>query len=344
MPMPWTLRDGRSVSARDLTRVAATRAANAVTFLVGRNDASIACYSEQFAYGHREVILDAAGYDRSCLILGRIPHGGWTRAETIPQEKWRDPALREMPQWMWNEAWVRSARQNGARKVVAIGAPWLYLLRLRGRPTIWEPNATRCVHPPLAPRTLVLPVHSCEDNVIGFASASARLANMFDPTRTTVCLAWQDFLSRRTREQFAMHGFRLECAGYRGTGHTPGSTSGDRTVFLSNVLELIDDHDLVVSDAVTTGLIYAASIGKSVQVIRDLSSEDGHRENNCDREHGPDCAEGCLFEEHPWMEEPGSTPFDHRDELADALGWHSMRSQTDLHRMLLVRPGRVAVY
>ncbi|MDP4013850.1 MAG: hypothetical protein U0990_02515 [Candidatus Nanopelagicales bacterium] len=319
-------------------------AVRAATYLFGQGDARIDCYSEQFAYGHRELILQAAGYDMSCLILGRIPHGGWTRAETIPQRKVLDPIARELPQWMWNEAWVQSARAAGARKVIAIGAPWLYLLRMRNRSTIWETGSVQANNSLAGSgRTLLFPVHSCEDDVITFASMPRKVADLFDPSRTTVCLAWQDFLCRETRLGFESHGFAVECAGYRGTSHAPGSTAGDRTRVLPNVLALIEAHDLVIADAVSTALIYAASLGKLVQVIPGLSFDEGHRETDCDREHGQECAGGCLYQEHPWMQKPGADPHDHRAELADALGWPSLRTRQDLQRLVRVRPGMIAI-
>lgn len=328
-----------------LSMVGAGKAAN---FLFGGDEAAWRVYSESFAYGHREIILDAAGLDHSSLILGRIPHGGWAHPELSNPAPILDPIGREMPQYMWNEPQAAAATRSGAKKAVSIGAPWLYLLQQRRRATVWD-LATRNsggsdLTGPIRGRILVFPHHSTESDIVEFDSMPARMSHSLDPSRTTVCLAWQDFLCRSTRDSFSEAGFSVTCAGYRGVGESAGSTAGDRVDFLPNLLEFFDAHDLIVSDAVSTALIYAASLGKRVRVMSELGSGSRHQYWTCESIHGPRCPGDngeCTRSEYAWMKRADADARDHLEQLANALGPESLRSQSDLRAILKVRKNGV---
>jgi len=312
----------------------------AVMYLAGGEEYLARSLSEQFNYGHREIVLDAAGLDSSCLLLGRIPHGGWVSPATVgPIRPFLNQIAREVPQWMWNEPWAASATANGATKAVAIGAPWLYYLRKRDVPTIWSRDAQ--LRPgsrvdSATKRTLVVPVHSWEGGQLDFSSIPNKLKEIFDPKATTVCLSWQDFLTRRVRSAFLDAGFAVECTGHRGTTWVPGSEVADRTRVLPNLLDLITSHDQVVSDDVCTALVYAASTGKHVHVIPELESPP-----LIGNHHDGSPAFRFRETDHTWMLDPNSDPYDHRDELAASLGPDCLRTQEDLQRILRYRPNCV---
>ena len=84
--------------------------------------------SENEVYGNRKILCDYASVPSGSRILGRLQHG-WVadnEYETLIRNSLVDS-------YVWTKLSEKYLRDNGIRNVHAIGAPWLYMLRLLSR-------------------------------------------------------------------------------------------------------------------------------------------------------------------------------------------------------------------
>jgi len=297
---------------------------------------------EQFAYGHVDILREYVSAKGDRFLAGLLPHAGW-RAPTdaSPGGPFRSPTGRQLPIWAWNSSWRDFYRSRGANHVEAIGAPWIYLLALEGVPPVWE-WPTRTGHrgqaspAHLSGRSLYVPIHSWERDVLDLESRVDRLVGPLPPETTVVLLGWGDFLTRGTRRAYERAGYQVECNGWRGGTIAPQSPIGDRALFLRNLLHLFQKVDEVVSEDMCTALLYASSIGKNVRAlpeVREISEATMCRNWSDYRvwragEHRP------VTAEYSWIEESAPDPFAHREQIRLALGGDCMRSSLELDQIL----------
>jgi len=298
---------------------------------------------EQYAYGHVDILKSYVGAGANEFLAGRLAHDEWGMPikESVGGA-FRGPSGTELPTWTWNSSWREWHIARGARKVFAIGAPWLYLLRSVGVKAVWENHSSAAGllrSPSLDPReVLYVPLHSWERETLDLHSRAAQLSDVLDPASTTVLLGWGDYLSRQTRQAYESIGFRVDCNGYRGGAVAPESAIGDRPVFLRNLLDLLLSSRLVVSEDVCTALMYAASIGSRVQVMPELteiastSGLDFQSRLRTEEEFARHLAE--VNQRYAWMYDPSSDPHDYRADVCAALGGDALLGPEDLSRIL----------
>jgi hypothetical protein len=149
------------------------------------------------------------------------------------------PAL--VPKFVWGDRDLRGAGAAGVRRVTAIGAPFLYLLKLRPR-----------VAPPGRRRLLVFPYHSDPSVTVKTAGDEyARYLAGLAYDEVTVCLHPFDFAIPERRRPFAEQGFSV----------TKVAAPFDPR-FLDRLLDLIESHSAVTANRVSTALFYAAATGR----------------------------------------------------------------------------------
>ena len=83
--------------------------------------------AENRAYGHAQTLSEYAGYPRARWVPGALQHG-WNPFDGIGIY---DGTWRPLPKFVWSEENVRRGIKHGGRGYRAIGAPWLYLLRMQ---------------------------------------------------------------------------------------------------------------------------------------------------------------------------------------------------------------------
>ena len=84
-------------------------------------------FSVQFAYGHREILLNYAAIDQSAILTGILQHGMTHNLEILDAITPRLLNGRRSPFWVFNMNDEKNLRENGNKNVKAIGAPWIYL-------------------------------------------------------------------------------------------------------------------------------------------------------------------------------------------------------------------------
>lgn len=197
--------------------------------------------SQNHYYGHSSALARYAGLDRPRHLPGLLQHG-WTAASPL------DTHFRDFPDvgrpggranrslFVWSHesrSWDPAA---GDRRSVAIGAPWHYLC---------------AVHPPrTGAGTVILPMHGISTQpLVGDHAALARAwAETEGPS--TVCLYHVEARDAAIVAAYSAAGHRLV-------------TLGERTdpAFLGRLHTLISGASRVVSNRLSTPVVYAASIG-----------------------------------------------------------------------------------
>ncbi len=285
-------------------------------------------FREQYAYGHREILCRVAGLPPDAVLLGRVQHG-WDPFETEPARRFRPPLRAESWQWLWTNEAVQRASARGVRKVHAIGAPWLYLLQEYGEPKS-DP----------AGGLLAMPGHYNElSSVTRHAQFATTIRELGWDGDVTVALHGLDFMTRDIRDIYHRWGWHIESAGWpiiAGPPQRPSSTLGDRTQYLTNLLDFMTRSRTLVTDAMGTHVLYAGSVGMTV-LLRpgDLPSKGV-------RPAGGDTALlSSLQDERAWQDlhlgrfYRGEIPRPVLDGLvARFLGVDARRSRTELAQVL----------
>lgn len=214
-------------------------------------------------YGHSGALARYVGLRGPRHIRGLVQHG-WT-AESPLETHFRDfPDIgarggrdnRSLFVWSHSSrAWTPGA----ARTTVPIGAPWVYLCESM------EP-------PPPGSGTVILPVHGIPTQRLH--GDHARVAKDWADTEgpSTVCLYHVEAGDPRV------------VAAYRDAGHSLVML-GARTdpAFLSRLYRLLTGANRVVSNRLSTPVIYAAALGIEVAVHGDPMVLEGEQQGAHDR-------------------------------------------------------------
>ncbi len=230
----------------------------------GDNSLLMNMYPEQFAYGHREILLDECELDYSAQLIGNLQHG-----IEINSFDFRSPKYlfgKTAKTWVFSRDLEIESRKQGFKNVYAIGAPWLYLARRNTSKLIFTGNMTK--------RVLVMPGHS-QTNFYDRSSKDLMIkrAKLFRDAvgnlQSTLCLHPIDFLNADTRNSFAEQGFEVVCLGISNS-IPPWSPAANRMKFLDNLFYLMSTHTHYVTDDVGTSLFYALNMGLEVAVFPEI--------------------------------------------------------------------------
>jgi hypothetical protein len=218
-------------------------------------------YREQFDYGHREILLEYAGLPSSTVLRGRIQHG-WDPFLSEPVRRYRPAIIREGAQWVWAQSAVERAQPLGLKRVVAVGAPWLYLLQADIGPPATQSRAG----------VLAVPGHYNEASTPAYhASFLGTARKAFpDAARIVFLLHGFDFMRSEIRSVYSRAGAIVDCAGWPAGVSLPRSPSadvGDRTRFLANIARLMSTSELVATDSIGTHILYASSLDLPVWLL-----------------------------------------------------------------------------
>lgn len=227
-------------------------------------------FSEQFRFGHREVLVLYAGVSPYLAIRGSIEHG-WSPfgpSVGIPRIG-RGRYL--------NLAWSSKAMEGKSlpATVVAIGAPFLYLHKLVTQQSVKGFSQRKRKY-------LYLPPHGTEDASPLSQDQLQSIQELVDPKDVTVQLYWTEYLNSRVRRFYEEKGFSVDSAGFCGMSANEGlgvstraramSDVGGRHLFLLNVLSNLASHDHVFAGHLSTSALYAGYMRKPITLLGDWYS------------------------------------------------------------------------
>jgi hypothetical protein len=263
-------------------------------------------------YGHSAVFARYCGLERLRHVSGLIQHG-WTVSSPVTAQfgdfaSW-GPGRRRLSWTSTSRSWSPEDAGNffedGTPMLTAVGAPYLYLL---------DAAMKEGTVPHRGNRALVLPLHGTALlKVDGDHAAFARMVRDREGP-AVVCLHVDD-----------LHNDEILTA-WKSAGHEVVS-AGDRRdpQFIGRILCMMLEADRVVSNRLSTSLMYAAVSGADVAI------------------YGPDfklghnaAADPGLLMRDLWPEfYDESTPQDVLTKLAEAeLGRGDMRSPQELSHLL----------
>lgn len=257
--------------------------------------------SQNHFYGHSAALARYSGYDRARHIHGLVQHG-WTVQSPVSTHFRDFPELGRSASAPRLLVWTHDSRAwtpDEGEHTVPIGAPFLYRVANR---SLAEPSRG----------TLFVPVHGIETQALdGDHRAAARdLLDREGPS--TVCVYWADLRREGLLEAYTAAGHR--CV-----------TLGQRTApeFLDRLVTLLLTHRRVVSNRLTTPVLYAAWLGRDVAVYGDPMQLEGERSESVD----------AVARRWPEFYGTRSSP-DVRAIAAEELGEKWLRQPQELRRLL----------
>lgn len=261
-------------------------------------------------YGHAHVLADYCGLDptRPPRIDGILQHG-WTFVHGYGYG--HQPPI-GYTRFAWSDACRRRGQIIGWRDYFVIGAPFLYLDRLR-------PAAAD------APRegTIWYPFHGTVDyeQVEGNHTALIEEIKDTEDGPVTMCLYYVEYEQPEIRREYEDAGFRVICHGQRGT-----KWSGTTATFLHSQLAELRKHRRVASNRLSTAILYGLAAGCDAGVYGDPMNFVGGKD-------------GFLGEDlmHAWYPEMYGPHLDPAAShaFADAeLGAHALLSPEELRIVL----------
>lgn len=191
-------------------------------------------------YGHRAVLLAAAGVERPIPVAAHVQHG-WQLGTGLNE---RGRLVRGLRKLVWGRSHEERAAEVGITNVRAIGAPFAYLVRGL------EPTRSTT-------GTMYFPFHGwTRARAEGSHEALARAIVEREEGPVTVCLYHLDHERSNVRSAYEQHGFRVFTAGPR----------DDNPDFLPRLRDELLRHRRVASNHMGTAVLYGALLGLSAEI------------------------------------------------------------------------------
>ena len=215
-------------------------------------------WHENHVYGHSNILAGYCGLDPLIppAIPGVLQHG-WNAFDGFTPHLSQLDALQR---FVWSRRAERLGRRISPRVYNAIGAPWMYLLStldnlLDTRSQISAPRST-----------IIYPSHSNEfAPLLLDHENNARFYLELEHGRdVTVVLYWTEYEDMKIREIYESLGLRTITHGRRAFEYSGGVDS----ILLSQYKEIVK-HERIVSNKLTTALLYGASLGLQVEIAGD---------------------------------------------------------------------------
>jgi hypothetical protein len=227
--------------------------------------------SEQFNFGHREVLVASNDLSTDTLFLGSLQHGWYSPSDLRQPRILRNRKLAEYPAFVWSKRQQSHLVKIGFKHVIVVGSPWSHLLKACQIPfgKCDSPLDFSLSNERIGRSLLYFPMHSIPGGTTQHSGNFKVLQEMAMAESITVCLFWLDFVDPEVRAYYKQFGFKIVCAGYRGSSgfETPWTPVGGRVMYLPNILELISAHDVIATEETSTAFWYSVSLGKEILVF-----------------------------------------------------------------------------
>jgi hypothetical protein len=237
-------------------------------------------YSEQMAYGHREVLTRYLGLPSDAYFKAILTHGKILSHELDPIRPQFSRDGFPLLQALWRSDAEDQAKNIKVMNVISIGATGLYELSNQGvgleqikrniekvsKKHVWSENRADLLDLFSGKKILYMPTHSWDGDVVKHTIEKVDFLKNLVPQNVTVCLGYLDFCDPKVRRIYSQPGWKIECAGVRAS-KAFGSPAGGREYFLAELFYILDQADVVIADELTTGQMYAACIGKEIGLL-----------------------------------------------------------------------------
>lgn len=202
--------------------------------------------AENRFYGHVHVLAKYCGLEGQPWINGYLQHG-WNATDGFGNYL---GSKRSSNKFVWSKRCESIIQKNGKNNVFAIGAPWLYLNEV-----------------------FPLQINSSRNGVIAYPAHTSTWSKMGDTTKeyskflkdnygnVTVVLHRYDYADKSKIQNF-------ESLGHTVTSHGVGTPweEGFDLLFLKKQRDLIANFSIVVSNTLSTAVLYATSLGLNAEI------------------------------------------------------------------------------
>jgi hypothetical protein len=303
-------------------------------------------FSEQLAYGHREILIEYLNLPADAYFQARIPHAGMLPNEVLPISEFQTRDGKTLKQMLWRSDSEEISKKLNIKGVHAIGATGLYAMSNQGldldickkRIEIFSNNHKWSKNPETVKeilnnrKVLYMPFHSWDGDVIEHNLKKIDFLKEHDPKRIRVSLGFLDYCDPRVRRLYSTYGWSLDCAGVRAS-KVFGSPAGGRNRFLYELFSIIDWADIIIADEFTTGLFYAVCLGKEIGLLPGLPTTklEYSKHQNSENENFVQLQIRKLY---PWLNGESTNSNKIYEDVASALGIDKFRSPGDLKEIL----------
>jgi hypothetical protein len=216
--------------------------------------------SSQFAYGHREILLDYIGIPYSNVIKGILQHGVGP-AEMLDRKTPRY-GVKRLDHYVYSELIVRQQVQNNWQVGIPIGAPWIYLCKML------ESNQKGFGATENTGGIIVFPHHTdlsmqTEENIEIIRKRIDYWRTLASDKPLTICLYHSEFLNMTWHSLAEDAGVTLWCNGV-GSTPLPWSLHTGRKHFLNRLYEILNQNESVIVEEFTSAMFYAGYLRKRV--------------------------------------------------------------------------------
>ncbi len=202
--------------------------------------------AENRFYGHLHLLAQYCGFEGQPWLNGYLQHG-WNATDGFGNYL---GGKRVSNKYVWSKRCENLILNKGKKNVFAIGAPWIYLEDVY--PQITKQNQSG---------TIAYPAHSSSWSKMG--DTSNEYANFLKDKygEVMVVLHRYDFSNTETRKIY-------ESSGHSVTTHGVGTPweKGFDPLFLKNIRDLVSGFSTVVSNSMSTAILYATSLGLKPEI------------------------------------------------------------------------------
>ena len=264
----------------------------------------LSAQAENRFYGHVHLLAKYCGLEGSPWINGYLQHG-WNATDGFGNYL---GSRRTANKFVWSKRCESIIKENGKKNVFAIGAPWLYLPDVY--PQVSVPNRSGVV---------AYPAHSSTGAKLG--DTSLEYANFLNHKygEVTVVLHRYDFAKTQIKQNYQSMGHHVKTHG----NGTPWE-SGFDPMFLKNQRDLLSNFSTVVSNSMSTPVLYASSLGLKVEIGGPIDYSVTNPDDKASQAGDGKTNWNSLIYQRPdlWKEELGIDCKKSPQELREILGWN----------------------
>lgn len=206
--------------------------------------------SENSIYGNLKILCEYAGVEQNAKVMGRIQHG-WV-SDSLSRTLIRNNML---DSYVWSKVSEDYLKSNGIRNIKAIGAPWLYLLKIMEN-FGWDINdntqSARNID-----ELWIYGAHSVGiDSETQTESLNEFLdaANRSSASRVYVLLYYADFYSLSEKEKNRYENIKIITS----LGARLRSSSSEAHLYM--LFQILSQTKKIVLDIPTSALLYGLSL------------------------------------------------------------------------------------
>ena len=264
----------------------------------------VSAQAENRFYGHIDVLAKYCGLDAQPWLNGYLQHG-WNATDGFGNYL---GSKRLANKYVWSKRCESIIKSRGKKNVFAIGAPWLYLDDV-------YPQALK----EKSSGTIAYPAHSSTWSKMGDTSSQDADYLKDKYGQVTVVLHRYDFADLRVKNCY-------ESAGHVVTTHGVGTPweKGFNPEFLKDQRDLMLGFSKVVSNSMSTAILYATSLGLSAEIGGPIDYSITNLDDKASQAGDGLTDWNSLIAQNQniWKEELGQDCKKSPEELREILGWN----------------------